>query len=411
MFERIIQKHESKIGAVGNVLEWYSFGLFMPFLPLLSEKFFPSENVMLKEMLSFLALAAGMFMRPFGAAIFGPIGDKFGRQKAISVSVILMVIPTFLIGCLPDYGQIGIWAPILLVFLRALQGISLGGEYTAAMVHLVEKAPKNRRGFYGCFSDAGSQAGVLLGGQSVVWVSRLFLPDEVMSFAWRIPFLLSVVLLPFAFLTPPKPDSAKPTQPREPIWKTLGLYKKEVGCTVAITAFSAVAFYTLLTFLPACLVWNKVLRLEEAAACSVYANLVMIVSIIGGGYLTDFYGRKPFMISGIIGVAAVACFMFSADVKSFEMWVLLQSLYGFFIGIYYSGRAAFFSESFPAKVRCTAVSLSLSVGQAVFGGLTPTVMNCLIKIAAFLPAAPLICVSLCAIYALKAMGKNEMSED
>jgi MHS family proline/betaine transporter-like MFS transporter len=160
------------------------------------------ENAVHREILSFLILSVGLFMRPFGAAIFGPIGDKFGRQKAISISILLMAIPTFCMGLLPNYSQIGVWAPISLVFLRALQGISLGGEYTAAMVHLVEKAPSNRRCFYGSLSDAGSQIGVLLGSQVLVMLHSFFSDGEVYSFGWRIPFFLAVLLVPFAFLVP-----------------------------------------------------------------------------------------------------------------------------------------------------------------------------------------------------------------
>jgi MHS family proline/betaine transporter-like MFS transporter len=388
------------IGALGNILEWYNFGLFMPFLHVLSAEFLPMENVAHREILSFLALSIGLFMRPLGAVILGPIGDKFGRQRAISISILLMAIPTLCMGLLPNYNQIGVWAPILLVFLRALQGISLGGEYTTAMVHLVEKAPNDRRSFYGSFSDAGSQVGVLLGSQSLVLLHRFFSDGEVYSFGWRIPFLLAVVLLPFAFLVPSDISSSK-NKPEEQVFKTLRMYKKEVCCTMAITAFSAIGFYTLLTFFPYYLTDNKILLQEDAAACSLYATLIMTISILIGGYLADRYGKKLFMILGIIGVTLITYPMFlRGGAKSFSHWLTLQLIYGSFIGFYYSSRAAFFSEAFPAKVRCTAVSLSLSLAQAIFGGLTPIILSHTVKISPLLSVMPMTLIAICAIYAL-----------
>ncbi|MDR1982511.1 MAG: MFS transporter [Holosporaceae bacterium] len=401
-----LKKYESTVGTLGNILEWYNFGLFMPFLHILSSEFLPIENATYREILSFLALSIGLFMRPLGAAIFGPIGDKFGRQKAISISILLMAIPTFCMGLLPNYNQIGVWAPILLVFLRALQGISLGGEYTAAMVHLVEKAPSNRRSFYGSLSDAGSQVGVLLGSQSLLLLYKLFSNDEVYSFAWRIPFLLAILLIPFAFLVPSNIFSPK-NKPVEPIFKTLKMYKKEIGCTVAITAFSAIGFYTLLTFFPYYLTDNKILLQEDAAACSLYSTLVMTIAILVAGYLADRYGKKFFMILGIIGVTLITYPMFMTSTRSFDHWLALQLVYGVCIGCYYSSRAAFFSEAFPAEVRCTAVSLSLSLAQAIFGGLTPLILSHAVKISSFLSVIPITLMAICAIYALIILkGKN-----
>ncbi|MDR0631689.1 MAG: MFS transporter [Holosporaceae bacterium] len=408
MFRIDVEKYESSIEFVGNILEWYNFALFMPFLHILSREFFPLENVVHREALSFLALSAGLFMRPFGAAILGPIGDKFGRRRAISISIILMAIPTMCIGLLPNYNQIGVLAPVLLIILRAMQGISLGGEYTAAMVHLVERAPQNKQGFYGSLSDAGSQIGVLLGGQSLVFLYSFFSREEICSFAWRIPFLFAIALIPFAFLVPNNFSTSK-NKSSESIFKSLKTYRKEVVCTVSITAFSAVGFYTLLTFLPYYLVSSDVLSLKEAAICSVYSTLAMIIFILIGGYFSDLYSKKFFMIFGITGVSVTICLMFLFRTTSFDQWLALQLLYGVFLGLYYSSRAAFFSSAFPPHVRCTAVSISLSLAQAVFGGLTPITMNHITKISHFLSVIPIIFISICAVYALIVHKENKLN--
>lgn len=395
-----VEKYSPVIGAVGNILTWYNFALFMPFLHIISKSFFPLENEVYSEVLSFLALSVGLFIRPLGAAIFGPIGDKLGRQKAISLSILLMAIPTLGIGLLPGYHQIGIWAPILLVVCRALQGISMGGEYTAAMVHLVEKAPIHRRGFYGSWSDAGSQVGVLMGCGALVWLDSFFSPEAVYAFAWRIPFLFAVILIPFAFFVPGQ-NAAPKKKEKEPIISMLLDHKNEVGCTIAVTAFSAVAFYTLLTFFPYFLVSKGMLSLREATLCSTWANITIVFVVLGAGYLSDYFSRKPFLIIGILGVTVAAYFMFLMQVKDFGYWMALHIAYGFFLSVYYSCRAAFFAEAFPAKVRCTAVSLSLSIAQAIFGGLTPVIMSYLTSCSAkIVTVIPVTFVAIIGIYAL-----------
>ena len=394
-----VKKHESLIGALGNVMEWYDFALVMPMFVVLKGKFFPNDASDWVGVLGGLIVSMGLFTRPLGAFIFGPIGDKFGRQKAISISILLMAIPTVLMGILPGYDQIGIWAPILFMFLRVLQGISMGGEYTAAMVHIVEKAPNNRRGFYGSWTDFGNQVGVLFAGQAVVWLHSFFSEPEVYSFAWRIPFLFGILLIPFAFLIP-KQEKKESDPNQKSIFKMLIEHKKEVFCTVSITAFSAVSFYTLWTFLPYHLVSSGILNLKESAFCAAAASIVSMVSILVAGYLSDIFNRKIFLSIGIIGVIFVGGYMFLAQTSSYYFWLIMQILMGFFLGVYYSCRAAFFAESFPKEVRCTAVSVSLSVAQAIFGGATPVVMVWLVGKASHWAVIPILAVSIWALFSL-----------
>lgn len=405
----ISKKYESVIGVFGNIFEWYNFALFMPFLPIISKQFFPIVDDTFRGTITFLIMSMGLFTRPLGSAVFGPIGDKFGRTKAISWSILLMALSTFGMALLPGYTSIGIAAPILLAFLRALQGISMGGEYTTAMVHLVEKAPSNKRGFFGAMSDAGSDIGVLFGGQSLILLYFFFSSDEIYSYAWRIPFLFSLVLIPFAFLFP-KDFSIKKEMKKESIFQTLLFYKKEMYCTLFITAFSAIAFYTLLTFLPYYLNSIKLLSLEDATRCTNTATIVMICSILVAGYLSDKFSRKPFLFIGIIGTATLLAIMLLSNRQSVLFWMIINGACGAFLGIYYSCRAAFFSEAFPKKIRCTAVSISLSFAQSIFGGLCPAVTLRLISISAPFALFPIIFVSTLAIYCLSQI-KDRTGED
>jgi len=394
-----VKKHESLIGALGNVMEWYDFALVMPMNVVLIEQCFPSNASLWVRMLGGLIVSMGLFVRPLGALIFGPIGDKFGRQKAISISILLMAIPTVLMGILPGYDKIGVWAPILFMFLRILQGISMGGEYTAAMVHIVEKAPSNRRGFYGSWTDAGNQVGVMLANQSIVILHYFFSESDVYSFAWRIPFLLGIALVPFAFLIP-KQEKKESDSNRKSVLKMLIDHKAEVFCTVSVTAFSAVSFYTLWTFLPRHLVSSGILSLKESAFCGTAASVVSMVSILVGGYLSDLFNRKLFLSIGMVGVMVAVVYMFISQSSSYYFWLFMQTVVGFFLGVYFSCRSAFFAESFPKEVRCTAVSISLSMAQAVFGGATPVVMVWLIEKSSYLAIIPILVVSIWALFSL-----------
>ena len=399
------KNHALSVGILGNILEWYNYALFMPFLPVISKQFFPQNEY--RELFTFLVMSMGLFVRPLGSAVFGPIGDRFGRQKAISLSIFCMVIPTIGIAFLPGYESIGILSPILLVLLRGMQGISMGGEYTAAMVHLVEKAPANRRGFFGSFSDSGSQVGVLLGGQSLMFLYTFFSNEEIYDYAWRIPFFMAIILLPFVFLVPKQENVAK--KEKKSIIELLGRHKKEVLCTIAITSFSATAFYTLLTFFPFVLVNKGILSLDKTTYGINIANIVMIISILSMGYLSDKFPRKIFLMGGVIGTCVFMSAMLFCDSIAFESYVALTALCGFFMGTYYSSRSAFFAESFPAEIRCTAVSVSLSLAQAVFGGCTPAVTNYLMGINNNLSVIPIIfCSSLAliALFSLKSATKK-----
>lgn len=395
---KIEKKYEPVIGLLGNVFEWYSFALFMPFLPIISKQFFPFGSDAGNQVISFLVLSAGMFTRPLGALVFGPIGDKFGRSKAITFSILLMVFSTFGMAVLPGYYSIGTAAPVMMILFRILQGISLGGEFTSVMVHSVENAPANRRGFFGSLTDAGSQLGVLLGGTFLMVLYSFFTNDEIYDFAWRIPFAFSLLLLPFGFLLPGNMSEKK----REPLLPMLTAHKKEMLCAAGITAFTTIAFQTLLTFMPNYLNRLGILSLDNAAKCSNIANIAMISAILTAGFLSDKFGRKPFLTSGIIGCVATLGVMLTSSADSLSFWITVSGVCGAFLGVYYAGRSSFFAEAFPKRIRCTAVSVSFSASQAIFGGLAPTVNFKLIQIS---PICSVIFVSIMACAALFALNQ------
>ena len=181
-------------GIAGNVMEWYDFSVYGYFASSIGRHFFPAQDAVSSLIAAFGVFAAGFLMRPLGSLLFGHIGDKMGRKAALTASVALMAIPTFLIGVLPSYQQIGVTASVLLVLMRLLQGVSVGGEYTISSIFLVEHSAVGKRGFFGSFVEVGSCSGVLLGSALSGLVTTVLDRAMVDSWGWRIPFLLGLTV-------------------------------------------------------------------------------------------------------------------------------------------------------------------------------------------------------------------------
>jgi MHS family proline/betaine transporter-like MFS transporter len=252
-----------------------------------------------------------------------------------------------------------------------------------------------------------------LAGVALIALHALFSEQEIYDFAWRYPFLLAILLLPFAFMQVQSEKSSKSSQKKEKrpsLIQSLIEHKKEVGCTIAITAFSAVGFYTLLTFFPYYFVQKGILTLEDATRCSIYANIAITVTIFACGFLSDIFRRKPFLIGGMIGVPLAMYITFMAGLESVTFFIVMNTVYGIFLGMYYSCRAAFFSEAFPRHIRCTGVSLSLSLAQAVVGGSSTIVMDYLMTISEKLSVLPITVMAILGMVAVSIM-KDRTGEE
>jgi MFS family permease len=247
----------------------------------------------------------------------------------------------------------------------------------------------------------------LLAAQSLVLLYSLFSNEEVYSFAWRIPFLLSALLIPFSFLTPNVPEKKESQESKtseEPYLKALITYKKEVLYAIMIMSLCAVGFYTLLAFLPYYLVHINALSPKEAATCSSCVSFFCITFTLLGGYLSDLFNNKKFFLrAGAIGVTSVTCFIFLCGASSFPQWLIIQILYGISIGLFYSTRNSFFSAVFPKRVRCAAVALSINIAQAIFGGLIPVVLNYATRVSPYLSIMPALLAGISTLWALSVL--------
>jgi len=210
-------------GMIGNVLEWYDFAIYGYFAAAIGRHFFPHEDAVAQLLSAFGVFALGYLMRPVGGALIGHIGDRLGRRVALTFSVAAMAIPTFLIGLLPGYATLGIWAPVLLTVLRMVQGLSVGGEYTSSMVFLVEHAPSGRRGLMGALASCGACGGILLGSAVGAGFAASMSDAALDAWGWRIPFLLGLVVGLAGYFLRRHVLEAAPAERREraPIMETL----------------------------------------------------------------------------------------------------------------------------------------------------------------------------------------------
>lgn len=384
------EKSYSKIalsGMVGNILEWYDFTLYGYLAAILAQVFFPSEDPIASLLASFGAFAVGFFFRPMGSVMFGYIGDKYGRKKALIISIMFMAFPTFLIGLLPTYQQVGILAPILLIILRIFQGLSTGGEYTTSVSFVVEHAPQNRRGFFGSINLLGAVIGIMFGSLMGAVLTFTMSKETLLDWGWRVGFLLGIVL---AFVgvyirrkteeTPIFIEIQQNGHNHNPLLKTVKEHYKELLIAVIFSSLQGVAFFLLFVYMPT--FYSKFLNISMSKALFIntFAMLVLIILIPVMASISDKIGRKPLLYISTFLYTVLSPVLFylmkSADT---DVIVLSHLTFAVISSLFMSILPTVLIEIFPSDVRNTAFSVGYNISLGIFGGTVPIVATYLIK--------------------------------
>lgn len=370
-------------GTVGNIMEWYDFAVYGYFATTIGRHFFPSENATTSLIAAFGVFAAGFLMRPLGGVVFGHIGDQIGRKAALTISVLAMAIPTFLIGLLPGYATLGPTAAVLLVILRMIQGLSVGGEYTTSIVFLVEGAGRKHRGFAGSWSGFGAVGGILFGSAVGAIVTQTLSPESVHSWGWRLPFIVGLFVgVTGLFIRRHIPEHHHPSgevKGRSPVWEALRTEWRTILRIVALNVINGVGFYVVFVFLVTYM--QMIGGLSESAALDI--NTVNMLALLAmfplSGWLSDQIGRKPLLILGIGGLLVLSWPLFWALHHHAAAWNFFGQL-GFvvFIGLFGGALPATMVETTPRTVRCSAISVGYNLAVGVLGGMTPLVATWLI---------------------------------
>lgn len=373
---------------IGSSIEWFDYFLYGTVASLVFNKlFFPNFDPVVGLLLSYLSFALPFFIRPLGGIIFSHIGDKIGRKKTLVLTLSLMGGATVLIGLLPDYNAIGVWAPVLLIIMRCIQGLGIGGEWGGALLLAVEYSGKGRRGFFGSIPQMGVTIGMLLGTLAITLMSALP-EDQFLSWGWRVPFVLSAVLVFIGLWIRNGIDETPAFQAAKesgniakvPILDTLRYHWKSVLIAVGAKVVETGPFYIFSTFVIAYA--TKYLGYDKVTALNAVtiATLVTTIAIPYMGKLSDKIGRKPLYIGGTIAIMLFAFpYFYLLSLKS-AVWLTIATVIG--LGILWAPVTAvlgtLFSEIFSTNVRYTGVTLGYQLGAALAGGTAPLIATALL---------------------------------
>lgn len=374
------------MASAGAAVEWYDFFIYGTAAALVfPHLFFPADlPPFVAQIASFSTFAVGFIARPLGGMLFGHFGDIHGRKKALVVAMFVMGLSTTLIGLLPGYASIGVFAPLALVALRFAQGLAVAGQWGGAALLAIESAPPNRRGFYGSFVQIGVPLGVVLANSVFLVVSALSTDEAFLSWGWRIGFILSVVLIFIGMaihLSIPEPETEKTIEAprrRSPILEAFAAHWREILLAGGAFVANNTCFYIAITYAIAYGTTTVGVDRDVLLFAVMAGSILMVPVLMACGALSDRFGRGGIFLIGAFmsGVWAFAVFPLIDTANPVAIFAAV-TIQLFFISFMYGPQAALFAELFPKSVRYSGASLGYQVGAVVGGGLAPIVATAL----------------------------------
>ncbi|OZM76791.1 MFS transporter [Pseudonocardia sp. MH-G8] len=373
--------------AVGTSIEWYDYHVYSVASALvIGRLFFTEMDPYTATLAAFATFAIGFVARPLGGVLAGHLGDRVGRKQVMVLTLSAMGAATTLIGLLPTYAQIGVWAPVLLVALRLLQGLSAGGEWGGAALMAVEHAPAGRRGVFGNFVQLGTPAGMFLANSVMLLLVAVMPQDAFESWGWRVPFLLSVVMVVIGFVIrraveeSPSFRSVRAAErtARLPVVDVVRRYPGRIALAIASFVGNNAVGYLFLAFLPSYGTGTLGLSRGFMLAVLLVGCVSWFAAMIGFAAWSDRIGRHAVYLTGY-GIIAVWAFPFFALLRTGEASLVVVAVVVLTLGLAatYGPQAALFAELFPAEVRTSGASLSYALGAALSGGIAPLVATAL----------------------------------
>jgi metabolite-proton symporter len=368
---------------IGTAVEWYDFFVYGNAAALIfGAKFFPSLSPLAGSLAAFSTFTVGFLARPLGGVFMGHFGDQIGRKSMLVASLMIMGVATFLIGLLPTYAQIGVWAPILLVALRFIQGLGVGGEWGGAVLIAVEHAPSHRRGFYGSFPQMGVPAGIILSNLVFLSLSKFLTREQFDSWGWRVPFLLSSALVAVGlyvrFQLEDSPMFKEVTQTRDyariPIAELLQRHWRKVLLASLAFIASTTVGYIVLVYVLSYGTTTLGMSRNSVILMVLLASVLQLVMIPALSALSDRLGRRRVFMTGAIASAAWAVpFFMLLDTRDPWLMLLSLSVAVTFVSAMYGPQGAIAAELFPTLVRYSGASVACQISSILGGGLAPTV--------------------------------------
>ena len=385
--EPVVIRRAVRGAAIGNTVEWFDFAIYGFLATYIAEKFFPSGDETAALLNTFAIFAAAFFMRPLGGFFFGPLGDRIGRQKVLALVILLMSGSTFAIGLVPSYATIGVFAPLLLLFLRCLQGFSAGGEYGSGACFLAEYASDKHRGFVVSFLVWSVVVGFLLGSLTVTGLETVLSEGAMDSYGWRIPFLIAGVLgavgLYIRLRLGDTPEFEALRDEGEvassPLKEAVTTSWRPILQIAGLVVIHNVGFYIVFTFLPSYFTKTLGFTKTDAFVSITVASLVALILIPPLGALSDRIGRKPLLIAGSLAFAVFAYPLFvMLNTGSLAAAIAAHAGLAAIESVFVCASLAAGAELFATRVRSSGYSIGYNVSVALFGGTAPYVATWLV---------------------------------
>jgi MFS family permease len=375
--------------SIGSALEWYDFFLYGTAAALVfGDLFFPKSDPVVGTLLSFLTFGVGFVVRPIGGILFGIMGDRYGRKPVLVLTLLMIGIGTTAIGLLPTYNQIGIWAPLLLVAMRVLQGLGAGAEYGGAVIYLVENAPAKHRGFWGGFAPLGVSVGNLLAAGAFALVTTL--PrEDLLSWGWRLPFLASFLLILVGIFvrlriaeTPVYTEAvvARGKVERNPAMEALRHHPRNFLVVLGARMAENGLGYFFPVFGLSYVINTVGVPKADALSALMLAFTIELFAILGFAALSDRVGRRPvYMFGALAGVALAFPFFWMVGTKQW-MWIALAFILARAVvtAAMFGPQASYFAELFPPQRRFAGFAFARELGSLLAGGPAPFVATALV---------------------------------
>ena len=407
---------------LGNFIEWFDYGSYAYYAVIISAVLFSADDPDTADLIgTFAVFAISFVMRPIGALFWGSMGDKKGRKWTLSVSIFLMSGATFLIGCLPTYAAIGIGAPLLLLVLRMVQGFSAAGEYAGAATFLAEYAPTNKRGLYCSLVPASTAVGLLAASALAFATNVALSQDAVLSWGWRIPFLLAGPLGLIAHYIRTKLEDSPTYQAMQevvsgdegdtphPVRDLFRGHLRELVISFGACTLNAVGFYAVLTYLPTYLETAVGMPTGDAQMATNIALVVYVGFIFISGKMSDRFGRKKMLVTAclLFVLLTVPAFMV-LNTAQFGLVLISELTLCFILTLNDGTLSSYLTETFPTEMRYTGFALSFNLANAIFGGTAPMVSTWLIAVtgSTMSPAWYMVAVALVALVAMVLSHEN-----
>jgi MFS transporter, MHS family, proline/betaine transporter len=377
--------------SLGNAMEWFDFGLYSYLAVTIGKVFFPEIDPSFQLIYSFATFAVAFIARPIGGLFFGMLGDRIGRKKVLSITLIMMAVATLSIGLIPSYASIGITAPILLLIARLFQGFSTGGEYAGAMTFIAESTPDKKRGFMASGLEVGTLVGFSAGAGLVTLLTFLLGPEKMVEWGWRIPFLIAA---PLGFIglyfrshleeTPAFKAMMKATEEekhRASLKEIVIDHWKPLLICIGIVLFYNTMDYMVLSYMPAYLTQELGYGETKGLVLTLIVMLIMMPIILAMGYLSDRIGRNRIIKGALIGVIvlSVPSFMMIGNGNNYMVFFGLLLL-GILLSAFQGTLPATLPSLFFTKVRYGSLAITYNISTSLFGGTTPLIVSWLISI-------------------------------